>query len=271
MDKCYNIITCGDSMQYDDFILLVKWLKEENIILDKVSLNVLLQLKKFLNPARDCLKTIINDDSILDKTKYLKILVKVGNDYSSLREFYKILENPNIRNNAYFIELIINEIDYMKKSNILRALENPNIALNKSLFDFVFSFKDNDIQRRIINCLEFPVGIESLPKLKNSSKNDLLKILSKIESSIIIEEKNKYISIINNYILNPTTENLDLVLEYEKKLNRYFGTELMIKLDEVKSSTITKNIINSYVEEEGCKGDKERTLSSGAKRLFCRK
>lgn len=251
-------------MEYNSFSVLINWLNAENLNLDKGTLLALLKLNQFIYPVRECLKIIIKDDTIKNKKRFIDIIVQVGNDYALASIFFDILSNPNIRDDNYFVEAILNENNYDKRVNLLQALKNKNIFSNKALFNFIYKLENIELQKRIINCLEFDLGMKYLSSIFSAEKDSVYKILGQIENIIVADETQKFNSVINEYIVNPTRENLISVIEYEKKLKRYQSSRLAVKLNQIK----VRSELNNVTDDQKDKNKSTESKISKIKRFL---
>lgn len=212
-------------MQYEAFENLLDILLKHEIEIDKDILHDLLKISSVSNNLMDSIEIILCDDDIKDKKKFIYLLLKVENDYLVTVTFSKLLHNKRARENDYYVNSILSEVDFRKRDNMCKALQNDIILNDENLFNFLLNHENSEIQRRIIEILKFDIGVQFLDKILKSTCQTISSILEEAESAIAENEKEKLETITKQYIENPSYDNLVLLSEYQKSISKLISMD----------------------------------------------
>lgn len=222
-------------MNYNEFKALISMLAQNNINLTKEELDSIFAIPYFNHKDMNILQFILTDDSIKNKKKFIDMIkfVKESRYENMYSTFEEILKNPNIIKNNYYLTILLNTNSVYARKNLIRALQNPLVFNDEKLFDFINSLEEGMIQKRVVVCLEYELGIRSLDRIQKASSAYLKEILSEVEHDIIEDEKAKLNTITKRYLNDPTCENLENLRQYQEFLSTMAGDEISFKVSSV--------------------------------------
>lgn len=208
-------------MKYDDFKSLVCFMEETNLEISKDELKKILRLNTFNDDVKEIL-LLLNDQTIKNRSKWIDMLLKYGNDTLAISSLHNILKTPYIRENDAYVYFIMTETNLEKRTNLIRALSNLKILGNFQLFRFIFNIEDVDKQRRIVTILEYDIGYSKFKEipLEYVTAYELNYTLVIIEQAIMENEKTKVEEMTKIFIENPTKENTLLLAQHLRELEK---------------------------------------------------
>lgn len=128
--------------EYKFFKIVAPWLKENDYNLYKKSLEKMTNSIVFSQQVEFALKTILSDETLYDKEKWINVLVNIGNDDLMIKSLIDILKVSHIRENDFYVSSIMSEKDVWKRRNLIYALKNLKVYGNSEWYFFIREQED---------------------------------------------------------------------------------------------------------------------------------